>query len=138
MNKLMAGIVFLLTLFSSMASMTNWIKKYVTQIYIGWLILVVITYFIGILINSILLQIKLDESEENNSGLLNQHKLDMKDKEKLQQSFDLSQLILNIIKNHIPTEKYQIINEEIELDKKVQEIERNANSQNNQHETDSN
>ena len=62
----------------------------------------------------------------------------MKDKEKLQQSFDLSQLILNIIKNHIPTEKYQIINEEIELDKKVQEIERNANSQNNQHETDSN
>ena len=99
MNKLMAGIAFLLTLFSSMASMTNWIKKYVTQIYIGWLILVVITYFIGILINSILLQIKLDESEENNSGLLNQHKLDMKDKEKLQQSFDLSQLILNIIKN---------------------------------------
>lgn len=138
MNKLMAGIAFLLTLFSSMASMTNWIKKYVTQIYIGWLILVVITYFIGILINSILLQIKLDESEENNSGLLNQHKLDMKDKEKLQQSFDLSQLILNIIKNHIPPEKYQIINEKIELDKKVQEIERNANSQNNQHETDSN
>lgn len=138
MNKLMAGIAFLLTLFSSMASMTNWIKKYVTQIYIGWLILVVITYFIGILINSILLQIKLDESEENNSGLLNQHKLDMKDKEKLQQSFDLSQLILNIIKNHIPPEKYQIINEEIALDKKVQEIERNANSQNNQHETDSN
>lgn len=134
----MAGIAFLLTLFSSMASMTNWIKKYVTQIYIGWLILVVITYFIGILINSILLQIKLDESEENNSGLLNQHKLDMKDKEKLQQSFDLSQLILNIIKNHIPPEKYQIINEEIALDKKVQEIERNANSQNNQHETDSN
>lgn len=138
MNKLMASIVFLLTLFSSMASMTNWIKKYVTQIYIGWLILVVITYFIGILINSILLQIKLDESEENNSGLLNQHKLDMKDKEKLQQSFDLSQLILNIIKNYIPPEKYQIINEKIELDKKVQEIERNANSQNNQHETDSN
>lgn len=138
MNKLMAGIAFLLTLFSSMASMTNWIKKYVTQIYIGWLILVVIIYFIGILINSILLQIKLDESEENNSGLLNQHKLDMKDKEKLQQSFDLSQLILNIIKNYIPPEKYQIINEKIELDKKVQEIERNANSQNNQHETDSN
>lgn len=138
MNKLMAGIAFLLTLFSSMASMTNWIKKYVTQIYIGWLILVVITYFIGILINSILLQIKLDESEENNSGLLNQHKLDMKDKEKLQQSFDLSQLILNIIKNYIPPEKYQIINEKIELDKKVQKIERNANSQNNQHETDSN
>ncbi|MBW0444516.1 hypothetical protein KDZ21_07985 [Lactobacillus crispatus] len=134
----MAGVMFLLTLFTSMASMTTWIKKYVTQIFIGWLLLVTITYFVGILINSILLQIKLDESEENNSGLLNQHKLDMKDKEKLQQSLDLSHLILNIIKDHIPPERYRIINEKIELEKKVHEIERNANSQNNQHETDSN
>ncbi|MCC4392697.1 hypothetical protein LMB47_01810 [Limosilactobacillus reuteri] len=67
-----------------MHDFTSWIdNKLSTYLFIGYLILVIIIYVLGIIINSYIDYKKYLESEENRNGLISQFNLDKEEKQNL-------------------------------------------------------
>ena len=94
--------MFILTIawgvLEKMHDFTSWINnKLSTYLFVSYLILVIIIYVLGIIINSYVNYKKYLEVKENRDGLLAQFDIDKEEKEDLQTNIALKQLFINIL-----------------------------------------
>nr|WP_134799522.1 hypothetical protein [Limosilactobacillus reuteri] len=116
-----------------MHDFTSWIdNKLSTYLFIGYLILVIIIYVLGIIINSYIDYKKYLESEENRNGLISQFNLDKEEKQNLQRNIELKEMFINTILSTLDEDKVSEVQNKFKLLEEMHNIERkNENSKNN-------
>lgn len=116
-----------------MHDFTSWIdNKLSTYLFIGYLILVIIIYVLGIIINSYIDYKKYLESEENRNGLISQFNLDKEEKQNLQRNIELKEMFINTILSTLDKDKVSEVQNKFKLLEEMHNIERkNENSKNN-------
>lgn len=100
--------------------------------FIGYLIFLLVTYLMCIVAYSYKLQQTVKRLSDNNDGLSNQHEIDLTDKKRLRQELGISQKIIELLINLIPSEKISETIQRINLIKGVYNIgTRNEDSKDN-------
>lgn len=122
-------------LLEKMHDFTSWINNTIsTYLFIGYLVLVIIIYILGIIINSYEDYKKYLVTEENRAGLTKQFNIDKKEKESLQTNIDLKQLFINILISMLEEDKIIEAQNKFKLLREMKDIERkNENSKDNKH-----
>mgnify|MGYP003084794623 CR=1 FL=1 len=115
-----------------MQSFTPWLNGISVYMFIGYLIILLATYLVCIIAYSYKLQQTIKRLSENNNGLANQHEIDLTDKKRLRQELGISQKIIELLINSIPSEKIPETIQRIDLIKGVYNIgTRNEDSKDN-------
>lgn len=115
-----------------MQSFTPWLNGISVYMFIGYLIILLATYLVCIIAYSYKLQQTIKRLSENNNGLVNQHEIDLTDKKRLRQELGISQKIIELLINSIPSEKIPETIQRIDLIKGVYNIgTRNEDSKDN-------
>lgn len=129
--------MFILTIawgvLEKMHDFTSWINnKLSTYLFVSYLILVIIIYVLGIIINSYVNYKKYLEVKENRYGLLAQFDIDKEEKEDLQTNTALKQLFINILLSMLSEGKVIEAQNKFKLLREMKNIERkNENRKNN-------
>lgn len=115
-----------------MQSFTPWLNGISVYMFIGYLIILLATYLVCIIAYSYKLQQTVKGLSNNNDGLANQHEIDLTDKKRLRQELGISQKIIELLINLIPSEKIPETIQRINLIKGVYNIgTRNEDSKDN-------
>lgn len=113
--------------------MAHWFSGYGTTIIIVYIIFLALSYVICLIANVYQLTKNIEEISRNRDGLKNQHEIDLKDKNTLQQRVSLLELTLNVIMNYLSEQQTKEIEQKIKLIKEVKEIgETKENRQDNE------
>lgn len=119
-------------LLEGMQSFTPWLNGISVYMFIGYLIFLLVTYLMCIVAYSYKLQQTVKRLSDNNDGLSNQHEIDLTDKKRLRQELGISQKIIELLINSIPSEKIPETIQRINLIKGVYNIgTRNEDSKDN-------
>ena len=108
-----------------MHDFTPWInKKISTYLFIISIVLIIIIYFIGVLINAYFDYTKYLKSEENRNGLISQFNLDKEEKQNLQRNIELKDMFINIIISTLDEDKVSEVQNKFKLLEEMDNIER--------------
>lgn len=119
-------------LLEGIQAFTSWLDNISVDIIIGFFAIIIITYIVSIIAYSYKLQQTVKGLSNNNDGLANQHEIDLTDKKRLRQELGISQKIIELLINLIPSEKIPETIQRIDLIKGVYNIgTRNEDSKDN-------
>lgn len=108
-----------------MHDFTPWIsKKISTYLFIIYIILIIIIYFIGVLINAYFDYTKYLKSEENINGLISQFNLDKEEKQNLQRNIELKEMFISTILSTLDDDKVSEVQDKFKLLEEMFNIER--------------
>lgn len=132
MTRATAILFPIFSLLEGIQAFTSWLDNISVDIIIGFFAIIIITYTVSIIAYSFKLQQTIKRLSDNNNGLVNQHKIDLADKERLIDKLDLNHKIIELLINTIPSEKITETTKRIKLVQEVYNIgTRNENSKDN-------
>lgn len=132
MTRATAILFPIFSLLERIQAFTSWLDNISVDIIIGFFAIIIITYIVSIIAYSFKLQQTIKRLSDNNNGLVNQHKIDLADKERLIDKLDLNHKIIELLINTIPSEKITETTKRIKLVQEVYNIgTRNENSKDN-------
>ncbi|WP_270641313.1 hypothetical protein [Limosilactobacillus mucosae] len=132
MTRATAILFPIFSLLEGIQAFTSWLDNISVDIIIGFFAIIIITYIVSIIAYSFKLQQTIKRLSDNNNGLVNQHKIDLADKERLIDKLDLNHKIIELLINTIPSEKITETTKRIKLVQEVYNIgTRNENSKDN-------
>lgn len=113
---------------------TNWLNGISDYLFIAYILGILLIYIIGIIVNEFTLSHQARDLKQKYDGLLNQHKLDMEDKETLESQIELEKLFIKILSDRMARDDLIEAKTRFDLLKELTEIEeKHKSSKNNQH-----
>lgn len=123
---------FIWAIIDRMYEYTNWLNKIGDNLFLIYIVGLLIIYIAETIANEINLSRKNEKLELSQKGLLNQHRIDMNDKQKLKSQIELKDLFIKILSTKLPKDKSLEAKQQFDLLKEMADIEQNnENSKNN-------
>lgn len=111
---------------------TNWLNSISSYLFIAYVLGILLIYIIGTIANEVKLSNQVQDLEQKYGGLLNQHKIDMNDKQKLKTQIELKDLFIRILSAKMPENELLAVKHQLDILKEMADIEQNnENSKNN-------
>lgn len=111
---------------------TNWLNSISSYLFITYVLGIFLIYIIGTIANEVKLFYQIKNLEQRYDGLLNQHRIDMNDKQRLKSQIELKDFFIRILSIKLPEDKLLEVKQQFDLLKEMAEIEqKNEGSKNN-------
>ncbi|PWT29930.1 hypothetical protein DKZ27_09300 [Limosilactobacillus reuteri] len=110
---------------------TKWLDGISNYLFIIYILGILLIYILGTIANESKLYSQIQDLKQKHEGLLGQHNIDMKDKEKLSNQIDLEKLFIRILSEKMAQDDMLEAKAQFDLLKELSEIEKNESGKDN-------